>query len=204
MSTPASALATSCPNHPDVSTGLKACARCGKGYCTDCLVELQGKLACAGCKEEVLRDLRSGAAELDLAGPGKRFVGSFVDGLIIGIPTFVLGIFVGLQSVSTPGGTSLGATIALGLISGVVWVIYDGLMTANGGQTVGKRVAGTKVVTPEGRDVEPRQAWIRAGSRVVMALTRILGLVDALFVFSDRKRTLHDRIANTVVIHWRQ
>src|SRR5438132_12454951 len=103
MSTPASAFAPTCPNHPDISTGLRPCVRCGREFCANCLVEIQGKLACATDKEELLRDLRSGAAEVDLAGPGKRFVGAFIDGLVIGIPTFILGMVIGLSSMGVGG-----------------------------------------------------------------------------------------------------
>ena len=195
-------LAPACQNHPEVTTGLKACARCGNTFCPDCVVELQGRAACATCKDEVLRDLRSGASELDLAGAGKRLVGVIVDGLIIGLPTFVLAYFtIGLAGLTSG---DLGTSLGFGLLSGLVYFVYDGLMTANGGQTLGKKATGMKVVTAEGNEVSASQAWTRAGSRVVMQLTRILGLVDGLMVFSERKRTLHDRIAKTVVINWRE
>ena len=195
-------LAPACQNHPDVMSGLRACARCGNTFCSDCLVELQGRVACATCKDEVLRDLRSGASELDLAGAGTRLVGVIVEGLIIGLPTFVLAYFtVGIAGL-TAG--DLGTSLGFSLLSGLVYFVYDGLMTANGGQTLGKKATGMKVVTAEGNEVSGSQAWTRAGSRVVMQLTRILGLVDGVMVFSERKRTLHDRIAKTVVINWRE
>jgi uncharacterized RDD family membrane protein YckC len=190
-----------CPNHPDASAGLRTCARCGRDFCHDCLVELRGSLTCAGCKQEMLRDLRSGSAELDYAGAGKRFVGSFVDGLLFAVPA-ALAMFAlafGRQSALSFGESTLGVTLFIS----VGFLVYDALMTANGGQTLGKKAAGTRVVTVEGNDVAPREAWIRAGSRIVMQLTRVLGLVDALFVFSERGRTLHDRIARTVVVNWR-
>jgi uncharacterized RDD family membrane protein YckC len=198
MSEPLSAFGAPCPNHPDVTMGLQPCAHCRVAYCGDCLVPIGGQLACANCKDEVVRDLRSGSAELDLAGPGKRFVGSFVDGLVIGVPFLVVAVMI--YGANMLG--SLGASAGIGLAGAALALVYDGLMTASGGQTIGKKVAGTKVVTAEGADVEPGQAWVRAGSRTVMNLTRVLGVVDALFVFSDKRRTLHDRIARTVVVNW--
>ena len=129
MST-APALAPACQNHPDVSTGLKACARCGNTFCSDCVVELQGKTACATCKDEVLRDLRSGAGELDLAGAGKRFVGALVDSLVIGVP-FIVIVMVGFGAAALASG-GMGASLGIGLLGGLLQFIYDGLMTANG------------------------------------------------------------------------
>jgi uncharacterized RDD family membrane protein YckC len=197
---PAQDFAPRCPNHADVTAGLRTCARCGRDFCDDCLVELRGSLTCAGCKQETLRDLRSGSAELDYAGAGKRFVGSVVDGILFAVPA-ALAMFAlafGRQSALSFGESSLGVVFFIS----IGFLLYDALMTANGGQTLGKKLAGTKVVTVEGNDVSSGQAWARAGSRMVMQLTRVLGLVDALFVFSERRRTLHDRIARTVVVNW--
>ena len=59
-----------CPNHPDVVSGLVACARCGVAYCGDCVVELEGRPYDASCKEEQVRDLRSGTAAPAVARPG--------------------------------------------------------------------------------------------------------------------------------------
>ncbi|HEX4381685.1 MAG TPA: hypothetical protein VH083_02005 [Myxococcales bacterium] len=42
--------------------GLTACARCGQTYCGSCLIELQGRPVCGSCKDEEMRDLRSGVA----------------------------------------------------------------------------------------------------------------------------------------------
>lgn len=57
MSQPA--LAAVCASHPGVASGLRPCARCGRTFCPDCLIELAG-LCCASCKDEQLRDLKSG------------------------------------------------------------------------------------------------------------------------------------------------
>src|SRR3954466_12270810 len=78
----------SCPNHPDVNSGLVPCARCGVAYCGDCLIELEGKPYDAACKEEQVRDLRSGTSAPALATAGRRFVGIFVDGLVF-VPFWV-------------------------------------------------------------------------------------------------------------------
>jgi uncharacterized RDD family membrane protein YckC len=75
-------------------------------------------------------------------------------------------------------------------------------MLRDGGQTLGKKAMGIKVVTPQGNDITSGQAWLRAGSRVLMSFVYVW-ILDVLFIFSEKRRTLHDRIAQTVVVNWR-
>jgi len=44
----------------------------------------------------------------------------------------------------------------------------------------------------------------RALSRQVCSLTQVLGVVDILMIFTERRRTLHDRFAKTLVIYWKR
>jgi hypothetical protein len=55
-------LVAGCPNHPEALDGLSRCARCGESYCASCLIQLRDRPVCAGCKDEEVRDLRSGVA----------------------------------------------------------------------------------------------------------------------------------------------
>lgn len=211
MNAPVAALVP-CPNHPEVTSGLGACGQCGQNFCGDCLVELGGVSTCADCKLERLSDLRSGVAELDLAGPWVRFVAQFIDGLVFLIPAMVL-VFAGmafmLGGVVAPKPSTQAMTLAsfgfLGLVglSIVGVVVYEALMVAAYGQTLGKMALGIKVVTPEGSDIRPGQAWARAGSRAAMSMFYIF-IIDMAFIFSRRHQTLHDRIARTVVVNWRR
>ena len=66
-----------CPNHPERVSGLVGCGRCGLGYCSDCLVTVQGRPYCASCKDAQLRDLAAGPT-VELARPGSRFVAQLV------------------------------------------------------------------------------------------------------------------------------
>lgn len=42
-----------CTNHPQVETGLDACARCGKSFCIDCLVVVKAGTFCIACDKEL-------------------------------------------------------------------------------------------------------------------------------------------------------
>lgn len=185
-----------CVNHPDVVEGIVHCARCGKEFCRDCVVELDGKPYDLICKEEQLRDLRSGQTGPDLAGAGRRFGGMFVDSLcFLPITIFLAWKYFGAGMFDN--------YVPRYLIPAALWIAYEGLMLSSGGQTLGKKAVGTKVVNADGSELQGNQAWLRAISRQVMGLTYILGLIDALMVFTGGRRTLHDRIGKTIVVNWK-
>ena len=191
-----------CPNHPEVSTGLIRCARCNRNYCSDCVVELEGRPYDAVCKEEQLRDLRSGTTSaVQLASAGRRFMGMFVDGLVF-LPVYIIGAFAGA---AIRGGRQPGVFFSVDLlVYAAAWVVYEAVMLQSfGGQTLGKKAAGMKVVNADGSELRPEQAWKRAISPQLMSITYVLGFVDALMVFSERRRTLHDRFGNTIVVNSR-
>lgn len=189
-----------CPNHPEVLSGLQRCARCGVGYCSDCLVPVRGRLHCANCKDEQLRDVMAGrGAALSIATPGRRFMAQFVDGLIILVP-FAIFAFVAIFAKGQPDPDAFNPFSALMLLSLLGVVAYEALFLSRNGQTPGKMVFKLRVVRPDGGKLSAGQAWGRAFSRSVLSFTRILGIVDALMVFSSEGRTLHDRMARTRVI----
>jgi len=92
-----------CRNHIDVSEGVRRCARCGSPYCQSCLVDIGGKPYCAMCKSEEILDVRSGvqSGTLDLASLGRRLGAAFVDGFLMWIVVFVLGLAFGLTGALT-------------------------------------------------------------------------------------------------------
>jgi uncharacterized RDD family membrane protein YckC len=187
-----------CPNHPQVASGLNACARCGKQFCPDCLVELDGRPYDAGCKEEQIRDLKSGSTGPDLAGAGRRFAGIFIDGLVL-LPVTIY------MTVHYSADTSMfDHYLPKVLLPAALWVIYEALMLSSGGQTLGKKAVGTKVVNADGSDLKGSQAWTRTITRQLMSITYILALIDDLMIFSAKRRTLHDRFAKTLVVNWKR
>jgi uncharacterized RDD family membrane protein YckC len=184
-----------CPNHPDVVSGLAACARCGVAYCGDCVVELEGRPYDAACKEEQVRDLRSGTAGPAIATVGRRFGGMFVDSLVFAP------VWVGL-AIAYPQAGVFDHPLQRLVLPAVLWMLYETWMLTNaGGQTLGKKAVGIRVTRTDGSAVTAKQALWRAVSRNLMTNTYILGLIDAAMVFSGGRRTLHDRAAGTVVVN---
>ena len=206
-----------CTNHPQVTERVTSCARCGLSFCPNCLVSLQGLPYCANCKVEHVRDVQSGVAApgaLELAGILHRFGAQVVDGLIIGIPLAVIVLIVmfTVLGLSFSDPESLQATmesplltmlqIVSGLVAGLIGMVYEALMLAARGQTLGKMALGIKVVTADGRPITSGQAWGRAAVRQGLGLLSCCGLlVDYLpAFFNDEKTTVHDMAAKTRVV----
>ena len=171
------------------------------GFCADCLVPVRGRLHCANCKDEQLRDVMAGRGPaLAIASPGRRFMAQFVDGLILVVPFFVL-MFGSIFT--TKGPPNAEAFSPFSLLT-ILWmfgiVVYEALFLSRNGQTPGKMALKLRVVRPDGGKISAGQAWGRAFSRSLLSFTRILGIVDALMVFTSEGRTLHDRVAKTRVV----
>jgi uncharacterized RDD family membrane protein YckC len=192
-----------CTNHPDVTAGVVNCARCGGAFCPNCVVEIDGLPYDAACKEEQIRDLRSGSAGLAYASASRRFGGMFVDGFLLlfvaYLPTF---FWTASRQVDPSRPDPLGLAVQV-LVPGILFIIYEAVMLSRDGQTLGKKAMGIKVVNADGSEVQGGQAWKRAISRYLMQLTYVLGFIDSLMVFSQNRRTLHDRFAKTLVVNVR-
>ncbi|MEA2560418.1 MAG: hypothetical protein QOH06_1922 [Acidobacteriota bacterium] len=203
-----------CKNHPLVEDRLACCSRCAEAFCPDCIVEIGGLPHCLICKAESMRDLHSGVAfrGLDLASFGRRFAAILIDGLLVALPILVpvalvflllslanaqermLEILASEDSIFPAGFLTLGG--------GLLYFLYEGLMLASGGQTMGKRAMRVKVVTVEGGDITAGQAWSRAILRTILAFVPGLGLIDLLAAFGLERASLHDRLARTRVVNW--
>lgn len=198
---------SACLNHPHVSEGVRPCSRCGNPYCPNCLVEIDGHPYCATCKTQQLLDVRSGvdATRLDYAGAGRRFLALLVDGLITGIPGWIIIIALMPDTFRTAATSSTPqffnpAIYAIGLLG----VVYQALMLAAKGQTLGKMATKIKVVRLDGSDISAGQAWGRELLRFVLSAIPCVGVfADYLpAFFMKEKTTLHDLGAKTRVINW--
>ncbi len=207
-----------CKNHPAIEDGLVRCARCADSFCADCYVELGGLPFCAECKVQRLLDLRAGTApvvgQLRLASIVRRFGALVLDWLIIAVPLIVLSYVVtfavliprGMMKLGTNDNLFTGVQLLLqvGLIGFgfVAGILYQGILLARSGQTIGKRVVGLKVVSPDGCDIRPGQAWTRAVVQKAFGFLSCLGLIDYLTAFGAERTCIHDMAAKTRVVDW--
>lgn len=116
-------------------------------------------------------------------GKGTRFINALIDGFLIGIATNIVSYAV-LRDTSVPG---LGVLVSL-----VFQFFYYYMQEKNGGQTLGKRLTGSKAVMADGSPLTDDAARSRS-------LWRLIPLIDALsFLFSDLG--WHDKYSNTRVV----
>lgn len=136
----------------------------------------------------------------ELAAPGKRFVGRFVDNL-----TMLLPILLPVGAMVAVGSGSHDARLVLPVVGAVFGVLaYAGLQVfqlQKTGQTVGKRVAGTRVVALDGSPVGMFRACFGRDLVIfVLNATRLFGLINGLMVFASSRRCGHDYLLGTVVV----
>lgn len=206
-----------CKNHPYVEEPLWRCSRCSDIFCQDCIVEIGGRVYCATCKTEAMRDLQSGVPlqALDLASIGRRFLAFWLDGLILGaivmVPAVLIFLAVGFPLGMFDEGEEAEAMLGVGMMIAqivltfgimAVYILYEGWMLSRDGQTLGKKIMKIKVVTPEGGDITRGQAYTRSAIRQLIGMVPCLGLIDYLVAFGQERTCIHDQAAKTRVVNW--
>jgi uncharacterized RDD family membrane protein YckC len=98
-----------------------------------------------------------------------------------------------------------GGWFYLGLIGALFVLAIDLTLLARNGQTIGKKLVGIKVVRVDRSPVSLfRVFFLRYVFNTFLTLIPLVGslysLVDSLMIFSESRRTVHDRIADTIVI----
>ncbi|MBU1202082.1 MAG: RDD family protein [Nanoarchaeota archaeon] len=117
-----------------------------------------------------------------------RFVASMLDGIIIGLPAFLLQM--GLIFV-----VGMPSLIYLVSLASVILVIYlDGIK----GGTPGKLILGIRIVNEKGEYIGIPMAILRYIGKILSAI--ILGIGYLMIAWDGKKRGLHDKIAKTYVV----
>ena len=138
------------------------------------------------------------------AGLQLRIVAFILDVLVlisVGM-LFVAAVLALLVIDADNGNPSDRAFLISGVILGLYFVafvpLYHILLWSSRGQTVGMMAVHIKVLSRNGGRVTRRRSALRLFGYAASVLPLFLGLLMALF---DRKRrTLHDRLAGTVVV----
>ena len=114
-----------------------------------------------------------------------RAVALFIDLLLIGLGTSVLSAVLGTDS--------------HGVTASVVAWLYFALQESSGWMaTFGKRAMGLAVQGVDGRQLSFTQASVRWLGRWLSGL--LFGLGYLLAAFNERRQTLHDLLAGTIVV----
>lgn len=152
-----------------------------------------------------------------------RFAAYLIDGIIVGIPLGIISVIIYMLFILPTGafelyteptyynqdisdeqallflGSYLGATAVTILLCWIVAIAYfAGLHASKWQATVGKRLLGLKVTDLQGA----RISFWRALGRY-LALSFLSGIFCVGFIiaaFTEKKQSLHDLIASTIVI----
>ncbi|TWU38986.1 RDD family protein [Novipirellula aureliae] len=148
-----------------------------------------------------------------LATRVERFVGSLIDSCLtilvfftVGIPLFFAIAYFGVEfDFDRPAFDFYGDLVAA-LFAAVFFIIINGYLLATKGQTVGKLVMKTQIVSEETDRILPLgrllllryvTIWIASGLPVVGGF---INLANALAIFRANHKCIHDDIAGTKVI----
>ena len=140
--------------------------------------------------------------DYELAGRGTRLGGYFLDVLfyVVGaVPGFIVAMaFADAGNQDAEMGAMLLMAGGIVLVAIVNWV-----MITQSGQSIAKRLLGMRIVRVDDgalpgfvRGVILR-VWIPA---VINQFCSLFGLIDALWIFGEERRCLHDQIAMTRVV----
>lgn len=152
-----------------------------------------------------VQDVADQNAAAELAGRGTR-LGAYLLEALIGVVVAMPILFSGLIDYKTAQLTpenvpmamwifTVGASIAIFVLT-LVWLYKYG-------QTIGKRILGIKIVRSDrSRAGLARIIFLRY---IVAALPGVIlsglwNLIDALFIFGEKRQCVHDKIADTIVV----
>ena len=143
--------------------------------------------------------------ELVLAERITRLGAVIIDGIIVG------GLFWGIAAVFGFSMFSLGtepslahmATIFVGSVA--IYLAINGYLLEKYGQSVGKKLLKIKIVRTDGSKIGLGRIiglrWLPVGiAGYVPLVGPIFSLVNALLIFRETRKCLHDNIADTIVI----
>ena len=143
--------------------------------------------------EQAERLSRLGAAILDVV----------IIGALVYAPVFAAFAFAGASGNldSDLGNNILLAGIGFALIGGIASAWLNILYVKRNGQSLGKKIAGIKVVRSDGAPISlGRIFWLRNVVNAIISIVPLYSIVDVLFIFGESQQCLHDKIADTIVI----
>jgi uncharacterized RDD family membrane protein YckC len=146
----------------------------------------------------------------ELATRGKRFLGALIDGLIMMPLAFTAGLVLGVglilsgidvNSVEFKAAAGVGGVV----IGGGLFLVLNGYLLATRGQTIGKYLVKTQIVSNEGQQVSLAMLILRRYLPFwIIGQFPLVGpvflLADCLAIFRPERKCFHDDLAGTKVI----
>ena len=163
---------------------------------------------------DTLRDVETPegvALQLRCAGVVPRALAWLLDlmvrGAVIVALSTVMGLLGGMANMKDARNMEMGVAIGIGVgvLCFIGVVAWNCVLLHRRGQTIAKKLLGIRVVRKDGsRCGLTRIFFARYLPVTVLGLIPFVGglvsLVDALLIFRDDRRCLHDEIADTIVV----
>jgi uncharacterized RDD family membrane protein YckC len=162
-------------------------------------------------------DVSPGGDELTLASRLARLGAAILDSIIVGALVYTPLVFSGAMGAAMAEvmrennpmafwSLFLSAAGMVSLLLFVGWAVVTFRFVAANGQTIAKKLVGIKVVRSDGsRATVGRIFWLRNVVNTLISLIPLVGalygLIDLLFIFTERNQCLHDKIADTIVVN---
>ncbi len=128
---------------------------------------------------------------VDYAGFGTRFIAWLIDGVIISLLGWLMGIFLGVNAFEA----SWGVIWFNNILSLLYFIVMEG---GSKNATIGKQLVGIRVTDMQGAPIGYDKAALRNICKILSALILLIGFI--MIAFTERKQGLHDSIANTLVV----
>jgi uncharacterized RDD family membrane protein YckC len=202
--TPATAAAASVGSHTATAPStvrIAVCSQCGRSLPQDQVVRFEGKAICGACKPMFVQKLKEGVGigdALNYAGFWIRLGAKIIDGIILGIASWLVFIPLGMMMMSGEGKPGFGFLAVQQSLVLLIPALYATWFLGRFAATPGKMACGLRVVTAEAGQVSYARALGRHLSEYLSSLILAIGYIMA--GFDSEKRALHDRICNTRVV----
>lgn len=160
---------------------------------------------------EVRVDDVQAEGDLELATRLSRLGAAIVDGLIIGVPFYIVFFMVvpdpfGLASSANQGFVAqFMFSLVMFLCAFAIYAVVNWIPLEATGQTWGKKLLNIRIVRSDGSPVGARRVLFRRylpmqSAAMIPFIGTIIGLVNTLLIFRESRKCLHDDIADTVVV----
>ena len=177
-------------------------------YCSKCGVANQSSAKfCSGCGSKLIIEVdKEKITTIHYAGFWKRFVATFIDGIILMIIECLIGSFVvPLHIASFATAESNIEAIQMVFMfdyffisTFISWIYYTVFESSPKQATLGKMALAIKVTDLNGNRISFYIANGRYWSKIISGIILFIGFIMA--AFTKKKQALHDMIAGTLVV----
>jgi uncharacterized RDD family membrane protein YckC len=138
---------------------------------------------------------------LEPASRGSRLLAALLDGVVTMIVVLPVMYYIGLFE----RGDDLGGQVTAFLLGFISVIIIHGYLLHTRGQSIGKAIVGIQIVGLDGHRISLAQIIFRRYLPIQLAslipgFGSVLTLLDAVWIFREDRRCIHDHLAGTVVV----